>query len=326
MEKWGRDVLSVSTYPLADEMDDYLRHGRSVGWKDKTILNYRHHLSILVRVLRKRGCRRVADITYDDLMAVMQHVSDEGRAKKSRVQLAILCKQFFQWLQDQGKIIRNPALGLPSPDNGEPELAEPPLSEDDVQALFASLPRRTTSDLRNACLLELLYGCALRISEALALDTNDIDLSRRTLRVRGGKGGQDRLLPLMTTATAAVKDYQSVRRTLLKGPDHGALFLNQNGVRIKLSGVYGFFQDLNTARGPDARRLHPHLFRHSIAVHLLRGKADIRHVQELLGHANLDTTKHYLRLVLGHLRQDYDAAMPDIATGLAVAPHALQDI
>ena len=90
--------------------------------------------------------------------------------------------------------------------------------------------------------------------------------------------------------------------------------------------VYNFFTKLNEARGPSARNLHPHLFRHSIAVHLLRGKADIRYIQELLGHADLDTTKHYLRLVPGHLREDYDAAMPDIATGLAVAPHALQDI
>ena len=108
--------------------------------------------------------------------------------------------------------------------------------------------------------------------------------------------------------------------------DHGALLVSQYGQRWKRMSVYNFFTKLNEARGPSARNLHPHLFRHSIAVHLLRGKADIRYIQELLGHADLDTTKHYLRLVPGHLREDYDAAMPDIATGLAVAPHALQDI
>jgi len=185
-----------------------------------------------------------------------------------------------------------------------------------VSALFAALPRRTAFDLRNACLLELLYGCALRISEACALNVTDIDLVSRALTVRNGKGGQDRVVAMTKTAVAAVKDYLAVRRSLLKGPDHGALYLSQYGKRLKMMSVYGFFADLNAARGPDARHLHPHLFRHSIAVHLLRGKASIRHVQELLGHANLNTTKHYLRLVLSHLREDYDAAMPNIAVGL----------
>ena len=80
--------------------------------------------------------------------------------------------------------------------------------------------------------------------------------------------------------------------------------------------VYPFFEQLNVARGPDMQRLHPHLFRHSIAVHLLRGGADVRYIQEFLGHADLDTTKIYLRLVPGHLREDYDAAMPEIEVGL----------
>jgi integrase/recombinase XerD len=116
-----------------------------------------------------------------------------------------------------------------------------------------------------------MYGYGLRIFEVIALDSTDIDLTRRTLHIRDSKGGQDRLLPVMETALAIVKDYHSLRRTLIKGPDHGALFLNQYGKRMSMNTVYTFFDDLNAARGPEARHLHPRLFRHSIAVHLLRG-------------------------------------------------------
>jgi len=107
----------------------------------------------------------------------------------------------------------------------------------------------------------------------------------------------------------------AVRRTLLKGPDHGALLISQYGRRMAQPSVYGFFDDLNRQRGPDARHLHPHLFRHSIAVHRLRGGADIRYIQAFLGHASLDTTKIYLRLVPGRLKEDYDRAMPEINVG-----------
>jgi site-specific recombinase XerD len=308
----------MSTSTLAADIESYLRHCRAVGLVDATLKNYRHSLSIFLRAAGQRGCRRIADITQDDLRAAMVLASDEGRAKSSRVHMAVTIKQAFQWFQDEGRILRNPALGLPLPDDGEEDLLEQPLSEDEVSALFTSLPRRTVLDLRNACLLELLYGCGLRIGEACALRVDDIDLMRRTLTVRQGKGGQDRLLPLMTTAAAAVKDYLSVRRTLLRGPDLGMLFLSQYGKWWERKSVYNFFRDLNTARGPDARHLHPHLFRHSIAVHLLRGKADIRYIQDFLGHADLETTKQYLRLVPGRLKEEYDKAMPDIAVDPAV--------
>ncbi len=119
----------------------------------------------------------------------------------------------------------------------------------------------------------------------------------------------------MATAAAAVKDWLAVRRTFLKGPDQGILFLSKDGKRWAGQNAYHRFRQLNRARGPEARHLHPHLFRHSIAVHLLRGKADIRYIQAFLGHSDLDTTKIYLRLVPGRLRAEYDAAMPEIAVG-----------
>jgi len=148
-------------------------------------------------------------------------------------------------------------------------------------------------------------------------DLDDVSFSRRLVVVRDGKGGRNREVNLMKGTAATVKDYLAVRRTLLHGPDFGALFLNRKGKRLQDYVIGGVLREISKKRPKGLPRLHPHLFRHSIAVHLLHGGADVRHVQMFLGHASLETTKIYLRMVPGRLREDYDAAMPEIAVGIA---------
>jgi len=314
--------MSTDLHPtaLVAAATAFIDNGRAQGWSDRTITSYRYHLGVAVSFLLGRGCISPADVSPGDLDALMGDLADRGRAKKTRVQQAILLKQVFGWLQEQGRVVVDPSLTLALPDDGEEDLPDPPLSEAEVRALFDALPRRSVCDLRNACLMELLYGCALRIGEAVRLDVDDIDLSRRVVVLLACKHGQDRVVPIMGTAQAAVQDWLAVRRTLLKGPDQGALLLSQYGKRMAQPSIYRAFDRLNAQRGPTARHLHPHLFRHSIAVHLLRAGADVRYIQQFLGHACLDTTKVYLRLVPGHLREDYDAAMPVIHVGIVLPP------
>jgi len=133
--------------------------------------------------------------------------------------------------------------------------------------------------------------------------------------VRESKHDQTRMVPLPQTAKSALQAYLSLRKALLTGPDTGALFLTVHGQRGKKGSIYGFFKGLNWQGVVSDRSLHPHIFRHSIAVHLLRRGADIRYIQRFLGHAQLDTTKIYIRLVPGHLKEDYEAAMPEINVG-----------
>ncbi len=298
---------------LEADVERFLVQGQATGWRPATLSNYRFLLLLLTRFLALRGCRRSADATRDDLDAFLLDLREEGYLKGSRVRCATIVVRYFTWLQDHGRVLVHPAKALPMPDDGEADLPKPPLSEAEVAALIDSMPRATIYNLRNVLLLELLYGCGLRISEALHLDLVDIDLGRRTVAIRESKHGQSRVVPLPNTAKAALQTYLSLRRTLLRGPDHGALFLTQYGTRWKYA--YGLFNDLN-ACGVVGVRLHPHLLRHSIAVHLLRRGADIRYIQAFLGHACLDTTKVYLRLVPGHLKEDYDRAMPEIEVGL----------
>lgn len=306
----------MNTSPLDADIAAYLAHGRARGWSDATLRNYSRKLTQLATFCRRRGCERSADVTVDDLDALLQAELDQGTARSSRVQLAILIRHLFQWFQDRGRIAVNPARNIPIPDDGEFDLPAAPLSEAEVHALFAGLPRRNVLDLRNICLLELLYGCGMRRGEVVRLDTDDVDMAQRVVVIRASKGGQSRVVPLMGTAATAARDYLALRRELLRGPDHGAFFLSATGKRFDDGCVAMLFRHLNRDRGPDARPLHAHQFRHAIAVHLVRGGVDIRRVQEFLGHATLDTTKIYLRLVPGHLKADYDRAMPEIAVGI----------
>jgi integrase/recombinase XerC len=134
-----------------------------------------------------------------------------------------------------------------------------------------------------------------------------VDLDGRTVLVRDGKGGRPRLLPLLASTLTAAGDYLALRRDLLHGPDTGALLLASTGKRLSTWVVQHWLAAAGRELG---FHVHPHLLRHSIAVHLLRRGADIRHIQQFLGHVDLETTKIYLRLVPGHLREDYDRAMP----------------
>ncbi len=292
-------------------IDQFISYGTvQAAWSPKTVEHYTYLVDLLHGFLRSQGCTRWPDVSPADLDAFMKSLEARGLAKKTRLGAAGFIIRFSKWLQEKGIVIRNPARSLPVPDNGEEDLPQEPLSEAEVASIIESLPRHSVFGLRNVAFLELLYGCGLRSGEISRLNLDHIDLTERTVLIKNSKHNQTRMVPLMKTAQAALEDYLSLRKTLLKGPDEGALFLTQYGNRITHDTIYSWFRLLNESRGSDAKHLRPHLFRHAIAVHLLRGGADIRYIQEFLGHACLDTTKIYLKLVPGQLREDYDEAMP----------------
>lgn len=179
--------------------------------------------------------------------------------------------------------------------------------EEQVAALFATVGRTSIVDLRIRLHLELMYSCALRNSETVDLDVGDVNLDNRTVLVRDGKGGKARMLPMVASTLSAAADYLALRRELLRGPDPGALLLNVSGKRIPNHWMQNHLRQLSKTIG---FHVFPYLLRHSITVHLLRRGADFRHIQQFLGHADLETTKVYLRLVPGQLREEYDKAMP----------------
>lgn len=298
---------------IADLIEQYLNQGKAEGWADSTIETRRQNLQQFGHFLQSRGFPSLADVKPRDVDAYILAMQARGVQENTRNKRAVEIRLFFRWLAEAGKILSNPARDITLPPDDEVELPPPPLDEDEIAEIIDGLPRRNVIDLRNRLHIELLYGCALRISESVALDIADIDLNNRTLRVVHGKGDKERQIPMMRGVMAAMRDWLALRRSLLRGPDNGALLLDRFGRRLTKNAFRLWLAKIGKTKLAKGKRIYPHLLRHSIAVHLLRRGADIRHVQEFLGHARLETTKVYLRLCDLRLKEDYDKAMPVIA-------------
>jgi site-specific recombinase XerD len=289
------------------DIDAYLGQRAVSDLSKRSIACHRSLLRRTTTFLTARGHHRWSTVSGADFDVFLIELTDLGLKRSTRDSFACCWRAFGAWLVDQGKVLRDPTRDLRVCDDDEVDLPPAPLSEEQVTTLLNLVPKRHVVDLRIRLHLELLYSCALRNAESVALDVSDLDLDGRTVLVREGKGGVTRMLPLLMSTLIAAGEYLALRRELLRGPDRGALLLSPQGRRL---GGWFMQQWLASVSKTIGFRVHPHLLRHSIAVHLLRRGADIRHIQQFLGHADLETTKVYLRLVPSHLRDDYDKAMP----------------
>jgi integrase/recombinase XerD len=263
----------------------------------------------LAAQLERRGRRDLRSIEPADLVAFVRHLATvpkkhapEGTLLAAATQGCYVeaVRRFFAWLTKRGVLLSDPAHDLPVP---KPvRLPRRVLSEAEAQRLMAA-PSRSVLGRRDRAVLEVLYGCGLRRGECLRLDLVDLDLAQRLLLVRNGKGKKDRLLPLTGQAAKALDLYlQESRPELLEDLRDDALFLSKYGRRMGRTCLY-----LLLAKHARAARLrgaiYPHALRHSYATHLLKGRASVRHVQELLGHQSLQSTAVYTRVGVEDLRE-----------------------
>jgi integrase/recombinase XerD len=175
--------------------------------------------------------------------------------------------------------------------------------------------------MRDQALVELLYGAGLRVSEAVGLVKASVDLDARVVRVVG-KGGKERLVPLGRPAAEALRRYMALGRPHLDRRHRPDLFLNARGGALTRAGVFLILRRLADRAGLDPGRVHPHLLRHSFATHLLEGGADLRSVQEMLGHADVATTERYTHVSDRHRREAYFRAHPHARRRTDRAPEA----
>lgn len=230
---------------------------------------------------------------------------DYARASLARKSAAV--RGFFVLLARRGLVARDPALALGTP-KGEKRLPKV-LTVTQVERLLAAPDAATPVGQRDRALLELLYASGARVSEAMGLDADALDLVAGTVRLFG-KGAKERLVPLGEPACVAMERYLSDGRPVLaaKGPGSAAFFLNGRGERL---GVRDAREAVDrAARTASLGRVTPHTLRHSYATHLLEGGADLRAVQELLGHVALSTTQIYTHVSREHLRNTYEHAHP----------------
>ncbi|MFH1810973.1 MAG: tyrosine recombinase XerC [Pseudomonadota bacterium] len=286
---------------------EHLEHERRAS--PQTVRAYRNDLEQLCSYLEQRALPGATDPARLDHIALRGYLAWRLVETSSRTTARSLSavRTFLRHLVRQGVLARNPAMLVDAPK--QPKLLPRPLDVDDAFALCEQPALADREGLRDRAILELLYGAGLRVAELCGLDLVDLDHGAAQVRVLG-KGRKERLVPYGSKAREAVAAYLEHRRGWHAEPGHErALFLGRRGRRLdtrvvrRLVARYGLQAG---ARG----RVYPHRLRHSFATHLLEGGADLRGIQELLGHASLSTTQKYTKVSLQHLLEAYDKAHP----------------
>ncbi|MCP5463849.1 MAG: tyrosine recombinase XerC [Deltaproteobacteria bacterium] len=215
-------------------------------------------------------------------------------------------RSFFKYFVKKGDIDQNPAKVISSPK--VPKKLPKFLNVDEVNAMLAVEMSHAKYGARDKAILELLYSSGLRVSELVGINTDALDLEEGLVRVLG-KGNKERLVPIGSKALEALHEYQEERNQIKKIKDLDALFLNKNGTRLSQRSVQRLVAKVLKATGLN-KTVTPHTFRHSFATHLLGSGADLRSIQELLGHKSLSTTQRYTHVGVEELARVYDKAHP----------------
>jgi integrase/recombinase XerD len=249
----------------------------------------------------------VAALSSDDLERWLAGLRAEGLAASTIARRTAAVRAFFKHEQLLGARPDNPAAALTPPKRVR--RLPRTLSAAEAERLVDAAQGVTPRAMRDRALVELLYGAGLRISEALGLERSSVDLDERLVRVVG-KGGKERIVPLGRPAADAVRRWLALGRPHLDRRHRPELFLNARGGALTRAGAFLILRRLAEKAGLDPRRIHPHLLRHSFATHLLEGGADLRSVQEMLGHADLGTTELYTHVTDRRRRELYFRAHP----------------
>ena len=301
--------------PLDIQADRYLDHLLvERGLSDHTLTAYRRDLRRYVAFLRDRGV--TAPEAVDEAMvrsfvaslSASTHGEDERPYRATSVARSLSSiRSFHRFMVREGVTDRDPAAGTRQPKL--PRTLPRPLPLDEVGRLLEAPDADTPVGLRDRALLELLYGSGLRVSELVGLDVDDVDLEEGAVRVLG-KGGKEREVPLGRFGREATAAYLvRARPVFASARSRSALFLNQRGGRLTRQSVNRILAEHVKTAGI-RRRVTPHSLRHSFATHLLEGGADVRVVQELLGHASVATTQIYTLVTKEHLREVYYTSHP----------------
>ena len=249
----------------------------------------------------------IGQTTTEQIEAWLAAMRADGRAPATIARRLAAVRAYLRHLMLVGTRAENPAASIAGPRRPKtvPRTLSPAEAERLVEAASGTAPRA----MRDRALVELLYGAGLRVSETVGLVKASVDLEQRIVRVVG-KGGKERIVPLGRPAADALRRYMALGRPHLDRRHRPDLFLNARGGALTRAGAFLVLRRLAGKAGLDPTRIHPHLLRHSFATHLLEGGADLRSVQEMLGHADLGTTELYTHVTDRRRRELYFRAHP----------------
>jgi integrase/recombinase XerC len=305
----SQHVISAELQECLDRWCTYLVHER--GRSDNTVRAYRADVTSLLAWAAQDGAHNAHDVSLTMLRSWLADQTNRGLTRSSMGRRAAAARSFTSWLRQRGLVSVDPGRRLASP-KSEQHLPTVITREEAAALLDESKHAAEDGDpiaLRDHALLELLYGGALRVSEVVGLDDSDIDNSRRTLTVVG-KGNKQRVVPFGVPAQEALTRWMVMGRPHVQTPASGsAVFLGARGGRINARTVRAVVYQAARLL-PSAPEIGPHSLRHSAATHVLEGGADLRAVQEFLGHASLGTTQIYTHVSVERLREAFTQAHP----------------
>lgn len=292
---------------LSRALKEYLNYvAVERGCSRNTVLAYGRDLRSYLAGLRREGITRPDQVTRERIEEHIRRLRESGLAISSVERAVSAIKGFHRFMVLEGVCDELPTADMPLP--AKPSRLPDVLSREQAAVLLDQPFPQTPTGLRDRAVLEVLYGCGLRASELCGLDRRAVLFDEELLRVFG-KGSKERLVPILGTAAASLRAYLEEGRGALVGRmPTPAVFLNVHGGRLSRQSVHAICEKYGRVVG--IKGLHPHTLRHSFATHLLEGGADLRAVQELLGHADISTTQLYTHLDRSHIRRVYLAAHP----------------
>lgn len=293
---------------MNEELDRFLTHlGAQRNLSEHTIRAYQRDIELFLTHLSRLDIAELAAVDYKTIRRYASYLTTLRLAASTISRRLSAVRTFFKYLVAQGKLDANPALlvVLPKKDRTLPRV----FGRDEVDRILQASDTATIKGLRDIAILELLYAAGLRVSELTGLDIADIDFGDRRIKIVG-KGGKERLVFFTPPADQALRVYLRIARPkLLAGDDCPALFLGLRGRRISARSVEYLLESISRRAGL-GRRASPHMMRHSFATHMLEEGADLRTIQELLGHADLSSTQVYTHLEKPRLKQVHKRTHP----------------
>jgi integrase/recombinase XerD len=294
---------------MNDHVQDFLQYiivERALS--KNTIDSYKRDLTQYIRFLENvESIETIHQVDRNNIMGYLLFLKENGKASTTLARNIASIRAFHQFLFREKIISQDPTLHIETPKT-ERKLPKV-LSTDEVEALLDTPSSNEPLSKRDKAMLELLYATGIRVSELVQLDLSDIHLSMGFIRCMG-KGNKERIIPLGKMAQAAIESYLNAGRSvLLKRKKTEALFLNHHGNRLSRQGFWKILKQLALKAKID-KELTPHTLRHSFATHLLENGADLRAVQEMLGHADISTTQIYTHVTKTRLKDVYSAFHP----------------
>lgn len=285
---------------IEDAKEDFLNYCIfEKGLADKTKESYENDLDIYIEFLKEKNKTNVEEITSDDIKDFLK-IRNEEEATTIAHNLTVI-KSFHTYLLKENIVNKNVSEFIERPKLRKS--LPKSLSIEDVDCLL-NIELKTPFDYRNKAMLELMYGCGLRVSELVNLELNDIDQTNCLIRIFG-KGSKEREIPLGEYAIYYLNEYIDKRCLLLKSKPCNKLFLNNHGQGMTRQGFFKNLKELLRQKGLN-ENVSPHTLRHSFATHLINQGADLRSIQEMLGHSDISTTKIYTRVNDEKVLEDYN--------------------